>query len=231
MVTPRLGALCLAFALLVGCASQPQQTAAQKVYDAPGGLYRLPLASPAFRGEVTLTDGCDRHGGTLNVWDSTNRFFRIDYLRINDHRLAQVPMFASERIVADLVVNNYLREVLTKAETLKHSQVEVKTFVPTKHGDALLAVAALRLNPDSTELPVELDLESTYYYGFLAFQRNDHAFIVQHTMSSLQPEKMRAHLVALADSLQIPAPEQRETKRRSWLYWLGWGDEPEGCFP
>ena len=76
----QLTGLALSTLLLAGCASAPH-TQTGGLYHAPARAYSLSLDSGAFRGEVTLTEACDKNGGTLNVWDAANRFFRIDYLK------------------------------------------------------------------------------------------------------------------------------------------------------
>ena len=80
--------LALRALILSGCAARVPGPQDSGLYHAPARAYSLALDSSMFRGAVTLTEQCDSKGGTLNIWDGANRFFRIDYLKIGQHALA-----------------------------------------------------------------------------------------------------------------------------------------------
>lgn len=186
--------------LLAGCSSTPKGHNSG-FYTAPAQAYTLELDSTAFRGAVRLSEQCDAKGGTLNIWDANNRFFRIDYLKINKSPLAMVPAFANERTMTDTILGNYLRNVLPKAQGVKRSAVMFKDFVNTKRGDAMLGIVSL--NMDQKALPEGIT-DTNYYYGFLIFQKGDFAYVVQHRSDTYQPDRIKNILVNLATEMTIP---------------------------
>lgn len=195
-----LSGLVLAALFLTGCASGPgpQQSG---FYHAPARAYSLALDSGVFRGPVTMTEKCDARGGTLNLWDGTNRFFRVDYLKINQHPVAAIPSFASEQTIDELVLNNYQREVLSKAAGIQHSEIMLSEFVDTGRGDAMFSVASIEMKPEA--LPKGLDAK-TYYYGFLVFTRGDFVYVLQHRFDAYQPDKLKNLLSALRQDMLVP---------------------------
>ncbi|MFP5431265.1 MAG: hypothetical protein ACLGHE_09825 [Gammaproteobacteria bacterium] len=195
-----LTGLVLATLLLAGCASGPGPVKSG-FYHSPARAYSLALDSGVFRGGVTLTEKCDANGGTLNIWDETNRFFRVDYLKINKHPAAVVPNFASERTIDEMVLNNYQREVLAKAEGIKHNEVILSEFVDTGRGDAMFSVVSLEMKPES--LPDGVVARS-YYYGVLVFTRGDFVYVLQHRFDAYQPDKLKNLLSALRQDMLVP---------------------------
>ena len=97
MIRGRLAAACLALAGLAGCASNGPYPQTQAAYHAPGGAYSINLGSQAFQGKLEMTEQCEPYGGSLNIWDSKNRFFRIDYLNLIEHPVVRPPSFANDR--------------------------------------------------------------------------------------------------------------------------------------
>lgn len=192
--------LALTSLVLGGCSSTPEGRTSG-FYNAPARAYTLGLESTSFRGGVRMSEQCDAKGGTLNIWDSNNRFFRVDYLKINKSPLAMVPAFSNERIMTDVILSNYLREVLPRAKSVKQNAVMFKDFVNTKRGDALLGIISLTM--DEKALP-EGVTDTNYYYGFLIFQQGDFAYVVQHRTDTFQPDRMKSMLVNLATEMTIP---------------------------
>lgn len=186
--------------LLAGCSSipKPQDTG---MYHAPARAYSLALDSGVFRGAVTLTEQCDAKGGTLNIWDGSNRFFRIDYLKIGQHPMADVPSFASERTIDEQVLSNYLRDVLPKAENVQSSESMLREYVDTGRGDAMFAVVNLKMK--DTALPEGVTSVS-YYYGFLVFTRGDMVYVLQHRVDSYQPDNLKQLLSSLRLDMVTP---------------------------
>ncbi len=187
--------------LMSGCASTVRQTIGY--YHAPQKAYSLPLDINIFRGQVTLTEGCDHVGGSLNIWDAQNRFFRIDYLRINQNPLATVPAFAADRTIAEVVLSNYVRKVIPASAKVKSIRTMGKVFVKVRSGkEALFSEIALEMQPHS--VGALRDTTQVFYYGFLIFKDGDLAYVLQHRMPVFQPDRMHAQLGQLADDLIIP---------------------------
>lgn len=197
----QLTGLILSALLLGGCASRapgPQDTG---LYHSPARAYSLALDSSAFRGAVTLTEQCDAKGGTLNIWDSANRFFRIDYLKIGQHPMADAPSFASERTIDEQVLSNYLREILGKAENVRSSESMLREFVDTGRGDAMFSVVSLNMKDD--KLPEGVTAAS-YYYGLLVFTKGDFVYVVQHRVDTYQPDRLKQILSGLRQDMLVP---------------------------
>lgn len=195
-----LTGLALSTVLLAGCSSLagPQSTG---LYYAPAHAYALSLDSGVFRGAVTLTEQCDAKGGTLNIWDASNRFFRIDYLKIGQHPLADAPSFASERTIDEQVLSNYLREVLPKASGISQSESLLREFVATGRGDAMFNVLRLDMKPDA--LPTDVS-STSYYYGLLVFTYGDMVYVLQHRVDSYQPDHLKQLLSGLRQDMLVP---------------------------
>lgn len=193
--------LALSALLLGGCASStpgPQDTG---LYHSPARAYSLALDSAVFRGAVTLTEQCDAKGGTLNAWDGSNRFFRIDYLKIGQHPMADVPSFASERTVDEQVLSNYLRDVLSKAENVRSSESMLREFVDTGRGDAMFSVISMNMKED--KLPEGVTATS-YYYGLLVFTKGDFVYVLQHRVDTYQPDRLKQILSGLRQDMLVP---------------------------
>lgn len=205
----RLWGAVVAAGLLTACANTEIQT--QGYYHAPQQAYTLPLNSHSFRGQVTLTEQCDKNGGTLNIWDAQNRFFRVDYLRINQHPLAKTPPFAADRTIAEIVLANYLRKVIPGSDRIKIIEQKQKTFIKVRGGESLFGVVAMQMKPEA--VPELYDTDHQYYYGFLVFKKGDFAYVVQHRFPLYQPDRIRKQLINIAEDLVIPGtPPKRELK-------------------
>jgi len=193
--------LALLALILSGCAARVPGPQDSGLYHAPARAYSLALDSSMFRGAVTLTEQCDSKGGTLNIWDGANRFFRIDYLKIGQHALADVPSFASERTVTEQVMNGYLRVILPQVDAIKRSEVMLSEYVDTGRGDAMFAVLSMEMKED--KLP-EGVTGKTFYYGLLVFTRGDFVYAVQHRVDSYQPDKLKQILSGLRQDMLVP---------------------------
>jgi hypothetical protein len=195
-----LTGLILAAMFMTGCASGPgpQKTG---MYHSPARAYSLALDSSVFRGALTMTEQCDANGGTLNLWDETGRFFRVDYLKINKHPVADIPNFASERTIDELVLNNYLREVVSVANGISRTEVRLSEFVDTGRGDAMFSVSSIDMKPEA--LPNGVEAKS-YFYGFLVFTKGDFVYVLQHRFDAYQPDKMKNLLSALRLDMLVP---------------------------
>lgn len=195
-----LSGLVLASLLLAGCASGPS-TVKTGFYHSPARAYSLALDSGVFRGGVTLTEKCDANGGTLNLWDETNRFFRVDYLKLNKHPVAVIPSFASERTIDEMVLNGYQREVLAKAPGISRYEVMLSEFVDTGRGDAMFSVASLEMKDEA--MPSDVAARN-FFYGILVFTRGDFVYVLQHRFDAYQPDKLKNLLSALRQDMLVP---------------------------
>ena len=72
-----LGLALIASLALGGCAHTPPPQV-QAFYHSPANSYSLNLGSQALHGSLDMTEQCEPYGGSLNIWDSKNRFFRVD---------------------------------------------------------------------------------------------------------------------------------------------------------
>lgn len=187
--------------LLGGCASKGPGPQDSGLYHAPARAYSVALDSGVFRGAVTLTEQCDANGGTLNIWDGANRFFRIDYLKIGQHPMANVPTFASERTVDEQVLSNYLRDVMGRAENIRSSETMLREFVDTGRGDAMFSVVSMNMKDD--KLP-EGVTNTSYYYGLLVFTKGDFVYVLQHRVDTYQPDRLKQMLSALRQDMLVP---------------------------
>ncbi|MDF2446334.1 MAG: hypothetical protein K0S46_1570 [Moraxellaceae bacterium] len=196
----QLTGIALSTLLLAGCASAPDNVDSG-LYHAPARAYSLSLDSAAFRGKVSLTEQCDANGGSLNIWDTTNRFFRIDYLKIGQHPMADVPTFASERTIAEQVLSNYLRDVLPEMPNLDETQPLLQEFVDTGRGNAMFSVVSMKMKRSA--LP-EGVTNARYFYGFLVFTRGDMVYVLQHRVDTYQPDNLKTLLSGLRQDMLIP---------------------------
>lgn len=197
----QLTGIVLATLMLAGCASTKPAPQSTGLYHAPARAYSLALDSSAFRGKVTLTEQCDANGGSLNIWDSTNRFFRIDYLKIGLHPMADVPSFASERTIDEQVLTNYLRDVLPEMPNLDDAEPMLQEYVDTGRGDAMFSVVRLKMKRSA--LP-EGVTNARYYYGFLVFTRGDMVYVLQHRVDTYQPDNLKQLLSGLRQDMLVP---------------------------
>lgn len=196
----QLTGLALSTLLLAGCASKPGPQS-MGLYHAPARAYSLSLDSGAFRGAVTLTEACDKNGGSLNIWDADNRFFRIDYLKTGEHPMADVPSFASERTISEQVLSNYLRDVLPDMPGIDDAQPMLQEYVDTGRGNAMFAVVSLKMRRSA--LPEGVS-NPRFYYGFLVFPRGDMVYVVQHRADTYQPDNMKIVLSGLRQDMLVP---------------------------
>ena len=196
-----LGLAVAASIVLGGCAHAPSPKQMQSFYNAPSDAYTLSLSSPASIGSVSMTERCEPYGGSVNLWDSKNRFFRIDYLNFIEHPVVRSPSFANDRTLNELVMGYYQDNVLPKQKQILKHQILFRDTVNSTMGEGLLTILSLEMNKD--DIPQDT-LDNTVYYGFFIFRRGDFAYIVQHRQEIYQPERMKAMLVTLAESMSIP---------------------------
>lgn len=196
----RLSLALLASITFAGCAHTPPPQS-QAFYHAPSNSYSLNLGSQALQGSVSMTEQCEPYGGSINIWDAKNRFFRVDYLNFIEHPTVHSPSFANDRTLNELVMNYYQTDVLPQQKNIRSTKVLFHDTVNSNVGEGLLTISSLEM--DKKAVPRDA-LDNTVYYGFFVFRRGDFAYIVQHRQEIYQPERMKAMLVTLAQDMTIP---------------------------
>lgn len=172
------------------------------IYHAPAAAYSIDLGINTFRGKVTLDERCDAQGGSTTFWDGSGRQFRIDYLRVEDHPLAEAPRFASDMTLLNLVLNNYLRQRVAPAPMVTSVEPAHRELLESSSPRTLFAV--VRLDIDSSRAPGSNAVDGPHYYGFLLFRQGEMIYVLQHRQPVLMPEKMKSVLLRLAEALVIP---------------------------
>lgn len=195
-----LGLALVASLALGGCAhNPPPQT--QAFYHAPSNAYSLNLGSQALQGSVSMTEQCEPYGGSVNIWDSKNRFFRVDYLNFIEHPVVHSPSFANDRTLNELVMSYYQDTVIPQQKMIRSNKVLFHDTVNSTVGEGLLTILSLEMLKEA--VPKDA-LDNTVYYGFFVFRRGDYAYVVQHRQEIYQPERMKAMLVTLSQDMTIP---------------------------
>lgn len=206
-------ALAATLASLVGCsATRLQGTTEDDVYYSPRAAYGVPLYLSPFRGQVDVQERCNAAGGSTTFWDEQGRFFRVDYLKIDEHPMAQAPRFASDQTLLNSVMNNYLREVLPSGKSIEGADTVVREFLKDREPRSLFVV--LDLNVDSGRITERNDplIRGTYYYGFLLFKRGEFIYVLQHYQPALMKDKMLQLLGRLGDNMIIPGKTRSDTE-------------------
>lgn len=196
-----LGIACVAGILLGGCAHQPSPKQMQSFYHAPSNAYSLSLSNAALVGSVSMSEQCEPYGGSVNLWDSKYRFFRIDYLNFIEHPVVHSPSFATDRTLNELVMGYYQDNIIPKQKQILSHKILFRDTVNSTMGEGLLTILSFEM--DKKSIPNDV-VDNTVYYGFFIFRRGDFAYIVQHRQEIYQPERMKAMLVALAEGMTIP---------------------------
>lgn len=177
----------VAASLMVGCASHKPSPQSTQIYHAPAQAYSINLGSQAFRGDVTLRDSCTSLGSTLDVTDSTGRFFRIEVVNLLNNPNIQIPEFSDERIIQELVLNDYLSRVHKSAKLVEQRPVR------SRLGNSLYAV--LEVN----------SFQRTEFVGYLVTRRGNFAYVSQHVQNNYRAADMRDVLAVLAGEIKIPS--------------------------
>jgi hypothetical protein len=97
--------------------SSPSPKQMQSFYHAPSDAYSLSLSSPLLLAKCLMTEQCEPYGGSVNLWDSKNRFFRVDYFNFIEHPTVRSPSFANDRTLNELVMGLLSRQCFTQTKT------------------------------------------------------------------------------------------------------------------
>lgn len=223
------------FALLAsGCQSPLQGATEDDIYYSPKAAYGVPLYLSPFRGRVDVHERCNATGGSTTFWDEQGRYFRVDYLKIDENPMALAPRFASDQTLLNSVMNNYLRDVLPSGTAIEDVDTTVREFLKDRDPRALFVI--LNMNVDSSregnmqertvislkdvplignKLPLlsgDSAIRGTYYYGLLLFKRGEYIYVLQHYQPSYMREKMLQVLTRLADNLIVPGKVRDDTE-------------------
>jgi hypothetical protein len=222
-------------ATLAGCQSPLQGSTEEDIYYSPKAAYGLPLYLSPFRGRVEVYERCNASGGSTTFWDEQGRYFRIDYLKIDENPMALAPRFASDQTLLNSVMNNYLRDVLPTGTAIEDVDTTVREFLKERDPRGLFVI--LNMNVDSSregnvqnktlisfkDLPLvgnklplvggqNSTIRGTYYYGFLLFKHGEFIYVVQHYQPSYMREKMLQVLTRIADNLIVPGKIRTDTE-------------------
>ncbi|MFZ5757305.1 MAG: hypothetical protein ACOY3X_10400 [Pseudomonadota bacterium] len=221
-----LPALIGALFAVSGCQSQLQGLTEEDIYYSPKAAYGVPLYLSPFRGKVDVNERCNAAGGSTTFWDEQGRFFRIDYLKIDEHPMAQAPRFASDQTLLNAVMNNYLREVLPTGKAIEDVDTSVREFLKDRDPRSLFVI--LDMNIDTHRANTggnDPEVRGTYFYGFLIFKRGEYVFVLQHYQPTLMKDKMLQVLSRLGDNMVVPGKARSETEleraRAQWNSGIG----------
>jgi hypothetical protein len=227
--------LFLFLAALSGCQTQLQGAREDDIYYSPKAAYGVPLYLSPFRGNVEVYERCNSTGGSTTFWDEQGRYFRVDYLKIDENPMALAPRFASDQTMLNSVMNNYLRDVLPSGTAIEDIDTTVREFLKDRDPRALFVI--LNMNVDSTRegnvqnrtllsfkdiplvgrnLPLaggqSSVIRGTYYYGFLLFKRGEFIYVVQHYQPSYMRDKMLQVLTRMADNMIVPGKARSDSE-------------------
>ncbi|MFZ5724506.1 MAG: hypothetical protein ACOY33_12710 [Pseudomonadota bacterium] len=211
--------------LLAGCQSGLQGMKEDGTYYSPQAAYGVPLYLSPFRGKVDVSERCNAAGGSTTFWDEQGRFFRVDYLKIDEHPMAQAPRFASDQTLLNAVMNNYLREVLPTGKAIEDVDTATRDFLKDRDPRSLFVI--LDMNVDTARLTDYRDTQvrGTYFYGFLIFKRGEYVYVLQHYQPALMKDKMLQMLSRLADNMIVPGKSRTDTEieraRARWNTTIG----------
>lgn len=207
-----LAALFPLLATLAGCQPAMQGLTEEDIYYSPKAAYGVPLYLSPFRGQVSVNERCNAAGGSTTFWDEHGRFFRVDYLKIDEHPMAQAPRFASDQTLLNSVMNNYLREVLPTGKSIEDVDTSVREFIKDRDPRALLVILDMNVDTARVSDSRDVNLRGTFYYGFLIFKRGEFVYVLQHYQPTLMKEKMTQMLTRLADNMVIPGKTRSDTE-------------------
>lgn len=211
MTTRLLASAGLLLAVLTVTGCQNLQGAREgDIYHAPAAAYSIDLSINTFRGHVAVDERCDRYGGSTTLWDNSGRMFRLDYLLLENNPNVRAPRFASDQTLLNLVLNAYLRGVISTAPMVRSTEVVQREFVQQTDPQALFTIISLDI--DSSKDPDAPPVTGTYYYGLLLFKKGERAYVVQHRQPALMQDTMKSVLLRLADSMEIPGKERDDTE-------------------
>ena len=171
--------------MLTACLHTPSPQSNQ-MYHAPAQAFSLDLGSQAFRGQVTLRDSCTPEGSSVDIVDNDGRFFRVDAVNLINNPNVELPEFADDPTVRDLVLRYYTDQINTGGRILE------RTNVNSRMGPALYSLLEL---PNSN---------GSQYLGLLIARRGNFAYVLQHLQKTHRPNNMRTILGLLASETQIP---------------------------
>jgi hypothetical protein len=179
--------------LLSACNSLKDQSSPQSryLYDAPAQAYTIDLGAQNFRGDVRLRESCTPEGSSLDIYDNTGRFFRIDAVNLINNPNIILPEFADDTTTRDLIFRYYMEKVNPQGRILLQRDVN------SRMGPALYAVT-------ESQIAVKDDSNKTRYLGYLITRRGNFGYIVQHEQKFYRSDRMLEILGLIGSEIQIP---------------------------
>lgn len=208
-ITTRLLLLALPISIALGGCQGLQGSREGDIYYAPAAAYGIDLSTNTFRGPVSLDERCDQYSGSTTLWDGNGRMFRIDYLRAEGNPNLRIPRFAADQTLLNLVLNGYLRSVVSESPIIRSAEVVHREQIQDSDPSAMMSI--ISLDVDSTQDADVPDVSGQYYYGFLLFKKAELIYVVQHRQPALMPETMKAVLLRLADHMEMPGKIRDDT--------------------
>ena len=162
------------------------------------GEFALPLHPHLFRPplDYKLIEG--DHQSILTIWDRQNRLYQVGFYHLDKHRFADVPEYASNRTILQLVLRNYLREALSCTEAVLATRTIEKSFIPFQEGEAFTMVVR------GEQPRTRQTKDATIYHGLMIFKKGAYAYIVQHRQSVYNAEALSTLLTSIAEVLEYP---------------------------
>lgn len=179
--------------LLSACSNLTDQSSPQSryLYDAPAQAYTIDLGAQNFRGDVRLRESCTPEGSSLNIYDNSGRFFRIDAVNLINNSNIVLPEFADETTARDLIFRYYIEKVNP------NGRIMLQRDVNSRMGAALYAViesqTGVNKNPDTAR-----------YMGYLITRRGNFGYVIQHEQTIYRSDRMLEILGLLGAEIQIP---------------------------
>ncbi len=179
----------LSVVLLLGCsgasAGYKPQPMVNKTYQAPAQAFALNLSSQLFRGGVSVTESCDVAGSSTDFIDGESQFYRVDVINLINNPNLELPEFADDVTVRELVQDYYATVVNDKGNPL--DQISLETTL----GSAMYTVTQFE-NPN------------TPYMGYLVVRRGNFVYVLQHVQKQYRPKKMQERLLVLSQAMRVP---------------------------
>ncbi len=182
--------------LLSACSSITDQSSPQSrlLYDAPAQAYTIDLGAQNFRGDVRLRESCAPEGSSLDIYDNSGRFFRVDAVNLINNPNIILPEFADETTTRDLIFRYYNEKVNPQGRII------LQRDVSSRMGPALYAVTESQIAGNN----VSKDQGANRYMGYLITRRGNFGYVVQHEQKTYRSDRMLEILGLIANEIQIP---------------------------
>ncbi len=170
---------------------QPNKPLVQnnQMYYAPAQAYNLDLNTPALLGKLSLKESCAPEGSSLSITDQLGRFYRVDAVNLNNN--PKLP-------------NASTQDIKSLTTQLGQFYAQVYQAVPQT------AAKAVRSRLGQSGYMV-LDQQDQRHIGLLVHRRGDYAYVVQQTQIQFNDATMQQGLAQLANNIQIPGRQLKNS--------------------